>query len=206
MKTKVVLIILIFSISCYSNLAISNSYNFNNVKSIKILPIKDFRNISGSGEMVESSLIYNFLKYEFELHQNTEKFVLINDTKENILLLSCLITQYRESDRIILPYRNEDRGYVETTINQSTEQNGIDEKSEMISSSTTKTHSGNIIEGSKIEYTESRVSLVFNLRDNKSGKIVWSNSSWYNGLELQKTIDMVLKENINEIRKILYYN
>ena len=205
MKKKIGFILLIFSISCYNNSAISNSYNFKNVKSIKILPIKDFRDIAGSGEMVESSLIYNFLKYEFELHQNIEKFVLINNAKENILLLSCLITQYKESDRIILPYRNEDRGYVETTINQSTDQNGKNQKSEMISSSTTKTHSGNIIEGSKIEYTESRVSLVFNLRDNNSGKIVWSNTSWYNGLELQKTINMILKENINEIRKILYY-
>lgn len=205
MIKKVEFILLIFSISCYNNPAISNSYNFKNVKSIKILPIKDFRDISGSGEMVESSLIHNFLKYEFELHQKIDKSVVINDTKENILLLSCLITQYKESDRIILPYRNEDRGYVETTINQSAEQNGKNEKSEMISSSTTKTHSGNVIESSRIEYTESRVSLVFNLRDNDSGKIVWSNSSWYNGLELQKTIDMCLKQNINEIRKILYY-
>jgi len=205
MVKSIGILFLFLSISCYNKPAISNSYNFKNVKSIKILPIKDFRGVPGSGEMIESSLIHNFLKYKFELHQNTDKIVLINEKKDNILLLSCLITQYEKSDRIILPYRNEDRGYIEKTINQSSEQNDKSEKSEMISSSTIKTHSGNVNQGSRIEYTESRVSLVFSLRDRFSGEIVWSNSSWYNGLELQRTIDMCLKENINEIRKILFY-
>ncbi len=205
MLKRIGITLLLFFTSCYNNPAVSNSYDFKNVKSIKILPIKDFREISGSGEMIETSLIHNFLKYEFELKQNVDKVVLINESKNDILYLSCLITQYKESDRVILPYRSEDRGFVETTINQSGEQGSDSEKLELISTSTTKTHSGNVVESSRIEYTQSKVSLVFNLRDMKSGKIVWSNSSWYNGLELQRTIDMCLKDNIYEIKKILYY-
>jgi PBP1b-binding outer membrane lipoprotein LpoB len=205
MLKRIGIILLLFFTSCYNNPAVSNTYDFKNVKSIKILPIKDFREISGSGEMIETSLVHNFLKYEFELKQNVDKVVLINESKNDILYLACLITQYKESDRVILPFRSEDRGYVETTINQSGEQGSDSEKLELISTSTTKTHSGNVVESSRIEYTQSKVSLVFNLRDMKSGKIVWSNSSWYNGLELQRTIDMCLKDNIYEIKKILYY-
>jgi PBP1b-binding outer membrane lipoprotein LpoB len=205
MLKRIGIILLLFFTSCYNNPAVSNTYDFKNVKSIKILPIKDFREISGSGEMIETSLVHNFLKYEFELKQNVDKVVLINESKNDILYLACLITQYKESDRVILPFRSEDRGYVETTINQSGEQGSDSKKLELISTSTTKTHSGNVVESSRIEYTQSKVSLVFNLRDMKSGKIVWSNSSWYNGLELQRTIDMCLKDNIYEIKKILYY-
>ena len=103
-------------------------------------------------------MTHNFLKYGYAVSESNNNLYEINiNQKKNSLNLSCTITEFTDSEMIVVPYRNEDRGYVETTINQSTDQNGKNQKSEMISSSTTKTHSGNIIEGSKIEYTESSI-------------------------------------------------
>jgi hypothetical protein len=196
--------ILFFYFSCFYQPAINKNYNFKNVNSIEVLPIDDFKNIIGSGNMIETSLDYNFLKYNFELSdKKNKKSILIDNFSEQTLLLSCVITNYTESESLIIPYRDENRGYTETTVNQSREEDEESNKRQFLASSTTKTYAGDIIQGSRIEYSQSRISLIFTLKDKVSGKIVWSKSSWYNGLDLQKTINMCLKESVNEIKKIL---
>ena len=204
MNKSLLSFILFFYFSCFYQPAINKNYNFKKVQSIEVLPINDFKGIVGSGEMIESSLDYNFLKYNFELSEKkNKKSILINNLSNQILLLSCVITNYTESESLIIPYRDENRGYTETTVNQSREEDEESNRKEFLASSTTKTHAGNIVQGSRIEYSQSRISLIFTLKDKISGKIVWSKSSWYNGLDLQKTINMCLKENVNEIKKIL---
>lgn len=196
--------ILFFYFSCFYQPAINKNYNFKNVNSIEVLPIDDFKNIIGSGNMIETSLDYNFLKYNFELSdKKNKKSILIDNFSEQTLLLSCVITNYTESESVIIPYRDENRGYTETTVNQSREEDEESNKRQFLASSTTKTYAGDIVQGSRIEYSQSRISLIFTLKDKVSGKIVWSKSSWYNGLDLQKTINMCLKESVNEIKKIL---
>ena len=196
--------ILFFYFSCFYQPAINKNYNFKNVNSIEVLPIDDFKNIIGSGNMIETSLDYNFLKYNFELSdKKNKKSILIDNFSEQTLLLSCVITNYTESESLIIPYRDENRGYTETTVNQSREEDEDSNKRQFLASSTTKTYAGDIVQGSRIEYSQSRISLIFTLKDKVSGKIVWSKSSWYNGLDLQKTINMCLKESVNEIKKIL---
>ena len=204
MRNSILTFILFFYFSCFSQPASNKNYNFKKVRSIEVLPINDFKDIVGSGKMVETSLDYNFLKYYFELSEKkNKKSILIDNSSNQILLLSCIITNYTESESIIIPYRDENRGYTETIVNQSREEDKKSNKKEFLASSTTKTHAGNIVQGSRIEYSQSRISLIFTLKDKSSGKIVWSKSSWYNGLDLQKTINMCLKESVNEIRKIL---
>ena len=204
MNKSLLSFILFFYFSCFYQPAINKNYNFKKVQSIEVLPINDFKGIVGSGEMIESSLDYNFLKYNFELSEKkNKKSILINNLSNQILLLSCVITNYTESESLIIPYRDENRGYTETTVNQSREEDEESNRKEFLASSTTKTHAGNIVQGSRIEYSQSRISLIFTLKDKISGKIVWSKSSWYNGLDLQRTINMCLKENVNEIKKIL---
>ena len=204
MNKSLLSFILFFYFSCFYQPAINKNYNFKKVNSIEVLPINDFKGVVGSGEMIETSLDYNFLKYNFELSEKkNKKSILINNLSNQILLLSCVITNYTESESLIIPYRDENRGYTETTVNQSREEDEESNRKEFLASSTTKTHAGNIVQGSRIEYSQSRISLIFTLKDKISGKIVWSKSSWYNGLDLQKTINMCLKENVNEIKKIL---
>jgi len=195
--------ILFFYFSCFYQPVINKNYNFKNVNSIEVLPIDDFKNIIGSGNMIETSLDYNFLKYNFELSdKKNKKSILIDNFSEQTLLLSCVITNYTESESLIIPYRDENRGYTETTVNQSREEDEESNKRQFLATTTT-TYAGDIVQGSRIEYSQSRISLIFTLKDKVSGKIVWSKSSWYNGLDLQKTINMCLKESVNEIKKIL---
>ena len=201
---KISLTFILFFYSCFYQPAINKNYNFKNVRSIEVLPINDFKDIVGSGNMIETSLDYNFLKYNFELSdKKNKKSILVDNFSEKTLLLSCVITNYTESESLIIPYRDENRGYTETTVNQSREEDKESNKKEFLASSTTKTYAGDIVQGSRIEYSQSKISLIFTLKDKASGKIVWSKSSWYNGLDLQKTINMCLKESVNEIKKIL---
>ena len=201
---KISLTFILFFYSCFYQPAINKNYNFKNVRSIEVLPINDFKDIVGSGNMIETSLNYNFLKYNFELSdKKNKKSILVDNFSEKTLLLSCVITNYTESESLIIPYRDENRGYTETTVNQSREEDKESNKREFLASSTTKTYAGDIVQGSRIEYSQSKISLIFTLKDKVSGKIVWSKSSWYNGLDLQKTINMCLKESVNEIKKIL---
>ena len=91
----------------------------------------------------------------------------------------------------ILKYENEN-----DVINEE------NENFEKLETSTT-THAGTLSQGSRIVYSQSRISLILSLTDNKSGRIVWSKSTWYSGLELQRTINMCLKDGVNELRKII---
>ena len=57
-KSLPIILVLIFS--CYDRPVINTNYNFNEIKSINLSSIKDYKDITGSGEMVQSSLDYNF--------------------------------------------------------------------------------------------------------------------------------------------------
>ena len=65
MRNSILTFILFFYFSCFSQPAINKNYNFKKVRSIEVLPINDFKDIVGSGKMVETSLDYNFLKLNF---------------------------------------------------------------------------------------------------------------------------------------------
>ena len=42
----------------------------------------------------------------------------------------------------------------------------------------------------------------FKITDFNSGKLVWSNSYWYSGLEIQRTIELCVKNSVIQIDKI----
>lgn len=197
-------ILLGITLSCSTKPVVNQNYNFKEIGTIDILPIKDYKSTIGSGEMVQSSLDYNFLKYGFEvINYKSQKRILVNTLSEETLILSCIITELTESESIIVPYRTEDRGYTKTTINQSSESNKETKENELSATSTTTTHAGTVNQGSQIVYSQNRISLILTLTDKKSGRMVWSKSCWYSGLELQRTINMCLKDGIYELRKVL---
>ena len=43
---------------------------------------------------------------------------------------------------------------------------------------------------------------MLKMTDYNSGKLVWSNSYWYSGLEIQRTIELCVKNSIIQIDKI----
>ena len=194
--------------SCWSgsqNPAISSNYNFRTVGTLEIENINDYPSLPGSGDMVLSSLSYNFLKYGYNVNIsdiNNSMVTVGNGSKT--LLLSCIITEFTDSEMVVIPYRHEDRGYTKTIVTQSSKDDEENKKSESSQSqtSTTTTHAGKVKEGERITYTQSRVGIMLKMTDQDSGNLVWSNSYWYSGLEMQRTIESCLKTGVYQIKKL----
>ena len=118
--------------------------------------------------------------------------------------MSCVITEFTDSKMVIIPYRHEDRGYTKTIVKQSSIKE--DESGELgqnqSQTSTITTHAGGIKEGNKVEYSQCRVGVLLKLTDVNTGSLVWSNSYWYSGLEMQKTIEFCLKNLVYQLDRI----
>ncbi len=195
--------ILFFSTSCYYGPAVNESYDFAQVGTIEIVPVKDHTYMTGSGEMVKTSLSHNFLKYGFNVHEAEEVGSQISiGNGEQTLELSCIITEYTDAELIVVPYRYEDRGSTTTTVSQSASADADKDKSNTSSSTTTKTDGGAIHSGSKVDYTRARVGIMLKMRDADSGALVWSNSYWYSGLELHRATEICVRNGVNQVRKL----
>ena len=194
--------------SCWNssqNPAISSNFNFRTVGTLEIENINDYPSLPGSGDMVLSSLSYNFLKYGYNVNIsdiNNSMVTVGNGSKT--LLLSCIITEFTDSEMVVIPYRHEDRGYTKTIVTQSSKDDEENKKSESSQSqtSTTTTHAGKVKEGERITYTQSRVGIMLKMTDQDSGDLVWSNSYWYSGLEMQRTIESCLKTGVYQIKQL----
>ena len=160
----------LLTISCWNGPAVNHSYDFTTVGSIKINHVNDHTYMPGSGEIVETSLSHNFLKYGFDVNEDLPGASRVSiGTGNQALELSCIITEYTDSELIIVPYHFEDRGSTSTTIKQSAAASANTDKAETTSSSTTKTDGGAVSSGSKIDYTRARVAIMLKMRDIDSG-------------------------------------
>ncbi len=201
-------IILFLLFSCWSgpgDPAILSKYDFDNVGRLYVKNIRDHSNMLGSGSMILNSVTHNFLKYGYPVNEiNDDLFEVQISNGALSLELSCIITEFTDSEMIVIPFRHEDRGYTKTTVQQTAEMDDEKEKSQssQLQTSTTTTHAGKVREGNKVEYTQSRVGLMLKMIDQQSGNMVWSNSYWYSGLELQRTIDLCIKNSVVQIRKL----
>ena len=197
----------IFLFSCWNNSldpAINSTFNFEKVGTLEIEDIDDHSSLSESGEMVLSSLTYNFLKYGYNVNiSDSENSTITLGAGSKVLLLSCVITEFTDSKMIVVPFRHEDKGYTKTVVTQSSKEEEK-EKSESSQSqtSTTTTHAGKIKEGERVTYSQSRVGIVLKMTDRDTGDLVWSNSYWYSGLEMQRTIESCVKTGIYQIKKL----
>ncbi len=208
MIKKINSIFLFLLFACWSGSgspAVQSKYDFSSVGILQINIIRDHSNMLGSGEMVLNSLTHNFLKYGYPVNElNDNLFEVEIDRGELSLELSCIITEFTDSEMIVVPYRHEDRGYTKTVVQQSSDQDEEKEKSQSSQSqtSTTTTHAGKVREGNRVEYTQSKVGVMLKMTDKDSGDMVWSNSYWYSGLELQRTIDLCIKNGVVQIKKL----
>ena len=197
----------IFLFSCWNNSldpAINSKFNFREVGTLEIDFINDHSSLSGSGDMVLSSLTYNFLKFGYNVNiSDRQNSTIILGSGSKVLLLSCLITEFTDSKMIVVPFRHEDKGYTKTVVTQSSKEN-VEEKQESSQSqtSTTTTHAGKVKEGERVTYTQSRVGIILKMTDKNTGDLVWSNSFWYSGLEIQRTIESCVKTGVSQINKL----
>ena len=203
MKNTLLLFYSLIFTSCWVNShspAINVNYDFKNVGKLIIEEIEDFSNSPRSGEMVFANLTHNFLKFGYDVNKS---IVTIGKNKKE-LKLSCVITEFTDSKMVVVPYRHEDRGYTKTIVEQSSKNEDESGKlaKDQSQTSTVTTHAGGVREGNKVEYSQCRVGVLLKLTDINTGTLVWSNSYWYSGLEMQRTIELCLKNLVYQLAKI----
>ena len=197
-------LIFLYSNNCSHAPAINEAYDFSIVKTIKIDKISDYPKRPGSGQIMEDNLSFIFMKNGFNVSQlmNNSTVINLNDKGEKNLSLSCTLTEYTDRETILIPYRVEDRGSIETIITQSSEPNGNDQNAIATTSTTTTTDGGSIQESRKLEYTQARVGIILKLKDEETGLLVWTHSYWYSGIELPSTAQVCARNSVGLISKL----
>jgi len=194
--------------SCWNAPAVNNKYDFSQINNIKLKAIIDHSYKPGSGQIMEDNLSFMFMKYGYDVSQ-TEKngtIINLNENAKSSLLLTCTLTEFTDRETILVPYRIEDRGSIETVITQSTESGKNEDNAFATTSTTTTTDGGSIQESGRVEYTQARVGIFLKMTDQNSGLLVWSHSYWYSGLELPRTAQVCAKNAVGLINQLLEQN
>ena len=169
-----------FFSSCWNAPAINTDYDFSKVNSISLKKVLDYSNEPGSGQIMEDNISFMFMKHGYDVSQTQESGTIIklNNIAENNLVLNCTLTEFTDRETILVPFRIEDRGSIETVITQSTEAGENKNKAKATTSTTTTTDGGSIQESGRVEYTQARVGIIIKMTDESSGLLVWSHSYW----------------------------
>ena len=207
MKYRLFCFIIIF-FSCWNTPAVNTKYDFRQINNIKLKKIKDHSYRSGSGQIIEDNLSFMFMKYGYDVSQteNNGTIINLNENAKSSLLLTCTLTEFTDRETILVPYRVEDRGSIETIITQSTETDNSEDNATATTSTTTTTDGGSIQESGRVEYTQARVGIFLKMTDENSGLLVWSHSYWYSGLELTRTVQVCAKNAVKAVNKLLEKN
>ena len=200
---KKYIFILILLIACSQQPAINNTYDFSKVGTIELNPVSDHSYITGSGDMIQSSLTLNFLKNGFDVIETKPGPTIINiGSNPHSLILSCIITEYTDSEVIVLPYKVLDRGTTQTTVDQEITKDQSNTNIGTSTSTSTITDGGSLREGSRIDYTQARIGILLKMNDKDTGSLVWANTFWYSGLELHRTTDICIRNGLNQLKKL----
>ena len=208
MKYNLFFGITIIFFSCWNVPAVNNKYDFSQINNIKLKKITDHSYKPGSGQIMEDNLSFMFMKHGYDVSQ-TEKngtIINLNENAERSLLLTCTLTEFTDRETILVHYRIEDRGSIETIITQSTEAGKNEDNAIATTSTTTTTDGGSIQERGRVEYTQARVGIFLKMTDENSGLLVWSHSYWYSGLELPRTAQVCAKNAVELINRLLEQN
>ena len=193
---------------CWNAPAINTNYDFSQISSIRLNKIIDHSNKPGSGQIMEDNLSFMFMKNGYDVSQTKKNGTIINvnNLQNNNLLLTCTLTEFTDRQTILVPFRIEDRGRIETVITQSTESGEKSNNAMATTSTTTTTDGGSIQESGRVEYTQARVGILLKMTDENTGLLVWSHSYWYSGIELPRTAQVCAKNSIGQLSQLLGEN
>ena len=208
MKYYLLAVITTLFLGCWNAPAINSNYDFSQVSSIRLNKVLDHSNKYGSGQIMEDNISFMFMKNGYDVSQTQENGTLIslNNHAQNNLLLTCTLTEFTDRETILVPFRIEDRGTIETIITQSTEAGENKNTAIATTSTTTTADGGSIQESGRVEYTQARVGIILKMTDENSGLLVWSHSYWYSGIELPRTAQVCAKNAVGLITKLLEKN
>jgi len=195
-------------LGCWNAPAVNTNYDFSQISSIRLNKIIDYSNKPGSGQIMEDNLSFMFMKNGYDVSQTKRDgtIININNLQNNKLILNCTLTEFTDRQTILVPFRIEDRGSIETVITQSTESDEKNNNAMATTSTTTTTDGGSIQESGRVEYTQARVGILLKMTDENTGLLVWSHSYWYSGIELPRTAQVCAKNSIGQLNQLLEKN
>ena len=195
-------------LGCWNAPAVNTNYDFSQISSIRLNKIIDYSNKPGSGQIMEDNLSFMFMKNGYDVSQTKKNGTIINvnNLQNNKLILNCTLTEFTDRQTILVPFRIEDRGSIETVITQSTESDEKNNNAMATTSTTTTTDGGSIQESGRVEYTQARVGILLKMTDENTGLLVWSHSYWYSGIELPRTAQVCAKNSIGQLNQLLEKN
>ena len=195
-------------LGCWNAPAVNTNYDFSQISSIRLNKIIDYSNKPGSGQIMEDNLSFMFMKNGYDVSQTKRDgtIININNLQNNKLILNCTLTEFTDRQTILVPFRIEDRGSIETVITQSTESDEKNNNAMATTSTTTTTDGGSIQESGRVEYTQARVGILLKMTDENTGLLVWSHSYWYSGIELPRTAQVCAKNSIGQLSQLLEKN
>ena len=193
---------------CWNAPAVNANYDFSQISSIRLNKIIDHSNKPGSGQIMEDNLSFMFMKNGYNVSQTKKNGTIINvnNLQNNKLILDCTLTEFTDRQTILVPFRIEDRGSIETVIIQSTESDEKNNNAMATTSTSTTTDGGSIQESGRVEYTQARVGILLKMTDESTGLLVWSHSYWYSGIELPRTAQVCAKNSIGQLSQLLEKN
>ncbi|MCH7733021.1 MAG: hypothetical protein IIB44_11040 [Candidatus Marinimicrobia bacterium] len=221
-----VLLSFLFATGCYNNLVVKEGFNFSDVKTVSVVPIRDYENFLGSGEIISRSLVHHLMKLGLNVVEREKLYTVIEEAalsqtaitdadytleiESPDAIILCTITEFSDKQVIVIPITTHDKGRTVTTIEEKREpiikKDNDDEDSDIAYTTTTveeTTHfKGSIIETSRVEYVNSVVGITLQMIRKETGEILWSSNYWYNSLSLSNAVDKCVSGAIKPLKKI----
>lgn len=223
---RIFTILFIFLYSCAEKPVVNPNFDFSQMKTIVIYPTPDYRSFTGSGSIINKSIVYHLMKMglnvverettpvlikEAALTQTgiTNNTIDINLTSSDVVFL-CTVTEFKDYKVIIIPVITEHKGSTVTTVETVDEPivSRDKEGNEIVYYETTTTEiitieKGSMTETERIKYVPSRVGVAAQLLNAGNGDVLWTNTYWYTSLSLSNAVNECVFGVLKPLKKLL---
>ncbi|MBC8323013.1 MAG: hypothetical protein H8E70_05555 [Candidatus Marinimicrobia bacterium] len=216
----------IFLFSCADKPVVKPDFDFSRIETIVIYPTPDFRSFSGSGSIINKSIVYHLMNMGINIVERETTPALIKEaslsqtgitqaeidvkmTSSDFALL-CTLTEFKDHQVFVVPITIRDRGSSVTTVETIDEpiitkdQSGNDNVHyETTTTETITTIKGSLTERESIEYVSSRVGMTVQLLNASNGDVLWTNTYWYSSISLTNAVNECVYGALRPLKKLL---
>lgn len=218
--------VFIFLLSCADKPVVKPDFDFTNIETIVIYPTPDFRTFSGSGTIINKSIVYHLMKMGINIVERETTPALIEEaslsqtgfthneievkmTSSDFALL-CTLTEFKDHQVFVVPITTRDRGSSVKTVETIDEPIVTKDQSgneivhyETTITETTSTEKGSLTERESVEYVSSRVGMTVQLLDATNGDVLWTNTYWYSSISLTNAVNECVYGALKPLKKLL---
>jgi len=216
----------LFFIACQPPVVVKPDFDFQTIKRLSVVPVRDISSFPGSGTIIYRSLVHQLLRIGIQVVERNDLSAITmeaaisqtmadNEFDLNLAspdaILICTISEYTNGHLIVIPVITEDKGRTVTTTTETTEPVAIgDGNSESEAAQiTTITEEITKIEGiitqtERLEYIDSRVSITLQMIHIETGDILWSNTYRYNSLSIAHAVAQCVYGAVKPLKKIMF--